>query len=90
MSAQLAFLLRGVLNEGWAPADRPVRIRGREESPACFIDHMGTTVANLPPQEAFNAVTRVLERHITEGQLEDVRTMLPEQDRVMWSQAEPA
>lgn len=90
LSAQLPFLLRGMSYEGWSPADLPLIIRDRQEFLDYITDQMVTSVTDLPPQEAFRAVTYLLERHITEGQLEDVKDMLPEEIRDLWAQAVPA
>ena len=77
LSAQLPLLIRGVFYEGWQPGRTPLRYRDPKE----FLDRVsheagfhGDTEASL----AVAAVTRVLNRHVSAGEMEDIARTLPD------------
>lgn len=77
LSAQLPLLIRGIFFEGWRPSRTPLHYR----EPVEFVDRVraeallaGDTEASF----AVQAVTRVLARHVTAGELDDVLRTLPE------------
>jgi len=76
LAAQLPQLLRGVFYEGFDPGHQPERIRDRETFQAKLAER-----AQLEdPAEAARvaaAATRVLRRHITPGEFDDVLAQLP-------------
>ena len=76
LAAQLPTLIRGIYYEDWDPSRTPVPIRDVE----AFLDgvaaegHMaGATEASL----AVEAVTRVLRRHVSGGEIDEVLAVLP-------------
>ncbi len=78
LGAQLPMLVRGIYYEGWTPSRQPVRrSRRREEFLApiadAFRDH-----PEVSPEGVLWAVFKVLERHITPGEIKDVKQLLPE------------
>jgi uncharacterized protein (DUF2267 family) len=80
LATQLPTLIRGVYFEDWKPDRTPLPIRNVEE----FLGHValaghfaGETEASL----AVEAVSHVLRRHVSEGEIEDVLTVLPEKLR---------
>jgi uncharacterized protein (DUF2267 family) len=80
LAAQLPHMLRGVFYEGFDPGHQPQKIRHADD----FL-HRIAERAELPDvtgaQPAAAAATRVLRRHITEGEFEDVMAQLPEEVR---------
>ena len=76
LAAQLPHVLRGVFYDGFDPSRQPEKIRDRDTFLARLAER-----AQLPdPGEAKRAAaatTRVLRRHITEGELDDVISQLP-------------
>jgi uncharacterized protein (DUF2267 family) len=76
LAAQLPQVLRGVFYDGFDPSHQPEKIRDRDTLLARLAER-----AQLPgPAEAESAaaaVTRVLRRHVTEGELNDVLAELP-------------
>lgn len=80
LSAALPMLIRGIFWEGYRPAHKPERYRSREE----FLEKINENLGQIPPvnpEDCARAVFRVLERHIPEGEMEDIRQMLPDHVR---------
>jgi uncharacterized protein (DUF2267 family) len=80
LAAQFPHLVRGVYYEGFDPGHQPERIRHPDAFLALFAER-----AQLDdPAEAPRAVaagTRLLARHISAGELEDVFAQLPQELR---------
>lgn len=83
LGAQLPTLIRGIYYEGWHPAGTPVKKRSKAD----FIARVEKAFATDPIddlEEALAAVFRVLNRHITSGEVEDVRNSLRKGLRDIW------
>jgi uncharacterized protein (DUF2267 family) len=77
LAAQLPELIRGIYYEGWDPSATPVRYRTYAE----FLDRVaeealldGETAASY----AVSAASSLLRRHVSAGEIDDVRAILPE------------
>lgn len=77
LAAQLPDLIRGIYYEGWDPSKTPVRY----DDFADFLDRVadeaqlsGDTAASY----AVGAASRVLRKHVSAGEIEDIRAQLPE------------
>jgi uncharacterized protein (DUF2267 family) len=77
LAAQLPELIRGIYYEGWRPSATPIEYRGLAD----FLDRVadealldGETTASY----AVSAAGAVLRRHVSAGELEDIRAILPE------------
>jgi uncharacterized protein (DUF2267 family) len=81
LGAQLPMLVRGFYYEGWRPADTPTRERKREE----FLARVEERLRPDPtaPEDATRAVFKLLAHRISEGELQDVRHMLPQEVRAL-------
>ncbi|MFB6346224.1 MAG: DUF2267 domain-containing protein, partial [bacterium] len=87
LGAQLPNPLRGVYYAGWKPAQCPVKLRTREE----FLDYVQEHLPDgsaVKPYAATRAVFQALEDHVSEGEIEDVTSILTEEIRELWH--EPA
>lgn len=83
LGAQLPMLVRGLYYEGWQPAKTPVR----DNSKAAFLERIEAAFATDPiddPEEAVCSVFRLLNNHISAGEVKDVRQRLPKQLRDLW------
>ncbi len=72
LGAQLPTLVRGVYYEGWDPSRTPVRERSR----AGFVGRVQQGLpGDLPAdaEQAIRAVFWLLDRHVSEGEMDDVR-----------------
>jgi uncharacterized protein (DUF2267 family) len=80
LAAQLPAVLRGVFYEGFDPGHQPERIRDRDT----FLTRLAERAQlddNDQAAEAAAAVTRVLGRRISAGELDDVLSQLPQEIR---------
>lgn len=80
-AAQLPMLLQGVYFHGWTPRGKPEKIRSREEFLSRVADNL---MREHDPEEACRAVFTVLERRMPDGEVEDVKRILPESIRDLW------
>jgi len=83
LGAQLPILIRGVYYEGWKLTGKPVKERHKTE----FLDHVAAVFRDddtVDPEKVMRAVLKVLARHISEGEAENVKHMLPKSLRELW------
>ncbi|MBN9075776.1 MAG: hypothetical protein BGN87_18705 [Rhizobiales bacterium 65-79] len=83
LSAQLPALIRGIYFEGWKPLETPVWNRKKED----FIKRIQEAFADdllNDPDEAVAAVFRLLDRHVTHGEIEDIRNSMKKPLRELW------
>lgn len=84
LGAQLPLLVRGFYYEGWKPAKTPVKERKKSE----FIAHVAKDFVNDPllnPEEVVRVVFQVLAKHVSAGEIEDVKGNLPHELKELWS-----
>jgi len=87
LGAQLPMLIRGFYYEGWDPTNKPLRERHREQ----FLAHVRQPFRDddqIDPEEVARAVFTVLHRRVTEGEIEDVKHILPAEIRALWPDGE--
>jgi uncharacterized protein (DUF2267 family) len=82
LGAQLPLMIRGVYYEGWKPAALPGHQRTKAEFLGRVAGRLGN--CNVGPEPACRAVFQLLEKHISAGEIEDVRHMLHERVRDLW------
>ncbi|HKT82985.1 MAG TPA: DUF2267 domain-containing protein [Solirubrobacterales bacterium] len=76
LAAQLPGLIRGIYYEGWNPSATPVHYRGLAD----FLDRVAAEAkleGETEASYAVDAVARVLQRHVSSGELDDIRAILP-------------
>ena len=84
-AAQLPTFLRGMYYEGWNPARTPVKSRGKE----MFFRQVRANFANthnpdVDVEHVTRAVFRVLDKHISKGEVDQIRAQLPRELRELW------
>ncbi|MEN6338074.1 MAG: DUF2267 domain-containing protein [Phycisphaerales bacterium] len=80
-AAQLPMLLQGVYYHEWTPRGKPIKMRRRQE----FLDMVADKLMREhDPEEACRAVFAVIERQMSGGEVEDVKSILPESIRDLW------
>lgn len=82
LAAQLPMLLRGLYYENWKPSDTPKTQRTLDDFLAAIEKDLPQQ--DLDPRRAAQAVFAVLQRHVTAGEIDDVRSNLPEQLQELW------
>jgi uncharacterized protein (DUF2267 family) len=84
LGAQLPLLLRGCYYEGWKPSRKPGEDRTKEQ----FLSHVARELRGDRRLEDFeeivSTVFATLERHVTAGEIEDVKSNLPAELRALW------
>jgi len=74
----------GMYYSGWTPVNKPVRVRSMDE----FLDRVQEQLPKgMDPMRVAAGIIRVLERHISEGEMKDVRRNFPEKLREVWKEA---
>ena len=87
LGAQLPMLVRGLYYEGWNPSGKPVKERKRED----FLAHIAASFRGQPeivPEGIAWAVFKVLQRHVSAGEIQDVKSILPAEIRALWPESE--
>ncbi len=88
-SAQLPMLARGLYFEGWNPSRTPEQERTRES----FLSRVEVAMERsmwsesypIDTEEAARAVLRVISEKVSSGEIDQVRSVLPEHVRELWS-----
>jgi uncharacterized protein (DUF2267 family) len=91
LGAQLPIFIRGIYYEGWNPARTPVKSRSKNlflrQVCAAFAQ---TRNPDIDPEQVTRAIFRVLTKHISKGELDQVRAILPHELRDLWPDAKAA
>ncbi|MGI9515998.1 MAG: DUF2267 domain-containing protein, partial [Pirellulaceae bacterium] len=83
LSSQLPTLIRGIYFEGWNPRAVP----DRQHSLAEFIAPVAARFSGDPgvdPETTCRSVMKVLARHVSEGEIDDIKACLPKELRELW------
>lgn len=88
LGSQLPMLVRGFYYEGWRPALAPNKERDQD----AFLQHVQSSLSGggqggtgMDPAAATRAVTRLLNAHLTSGQIRHVRQQLHGSVEELWS-----
>ena len=81
LGAQLPMVLRGVYYDGWDPSGKPHKERTR----GAFLDHIRHELRQTEdPLPLTRAVFKILAKHVTPGEISDIKTSLPQEIRELW------
>jgi len=82
--AQLPLLIRGIYYEGWVPAHTPLKIHQAEDFSNLVAGYLNNDI--LIPQTRFiiKNVFKVIENHVSEGEMNHLRKVLPEPIISLW------
>ena len=83
LGAQLPMLVRGFYFEGWTLKGKPHKERHKED----FLAHVKEAFKDnvtVNPQQVVRAVFKVLAKHTSAGEIEDVKHILPKALRELW------
>jgi len=87
LAAQLPLFLKGVYFDGWRPSATPVKLRDRE----AFLDQVRRPLIRGIPEadseEVTRAVFKLLDDHVSGGEIADIRNMLPAEWGDLWPAA---
>ena len=82
LGAEMPMLIRGIYYEGWRPHENPKK-RTRE----AFLSYVAEGFQNDPdidPEKVIRSVFSVIQSHVAEGEIADVKANLPEELRRLW------
>jgi len=83
LGAQLPMLIRGLYYEGWTLKGKPHKERHEED----FLDHVKKAFkdnAAVDAGEVVRAVFKILNWHTSQGEIEDVKQVLPKPLKELW------
>jgi uncharacterized protein (DUF2267 family) len=83
LAAQLPMLLRGLYYEGWDPTGKPHKVRHKEAFLTPIRQHFRDDPA-VDPEDVARAVLKVLTRHVSAGEIADVKHVFPTELRDLW------
>lgn len=82
-ASQLPSAIRGVYYDGWKPTQVPVKYNLSE-----FMQAVRERCANidgdLDEEAVISSVFDLLQRHVSEGEIEDIKGMLPKSFDALW------
>lgn len=83
LASQLPLVIRGVFYENWRPSKTPVRDRTKDQ----FLRHIFDAFPNdldIDPEEVVRSVFEVMTRHVSDGEIQDVKDNLPKTLQEYW------
>jgi uncharacterized protein (DUF2267 family) len=86
LGAQLPMLIRGLYYEGWTPAGKPHKTQSLDEFLAPIREQFRGD-AEVDPERVARAVFKVLAKRVSEGEIEDVKGLLPKELAELWPEA---
>lgn len=89
LGAQLPMLVRGFYYDGWTPSKAVVE---KPRHVVEFLEPLKEALSGLetPTEEVARAVFRLLTRHVSAGEMKDVRSVLPPELRQLFPDAASA
>lgn len=81
LSAQLPMLVRGIFFEGYRPAGKPLKYHKEE-----FLERINQELqmsGAVNTETAVKAVLRVMERHVSHGEMNDIRNRMSHDLRLL-------
>ena len=76
-------LIRGLYYEGWDPSNKALKER-RPEQFLARIEHELRDDGGFDPEWVARSVFTVLAMRVSDGEIEDVKHLLPEKLRYLW------
>jgi uncharacterized protein (DUF2267 family) len=89
LGAQLPMLIRGFYYEGWDPTGTPLKARHKEQFLARIEQELRGNERSDPEQIA-RAVFAVLAQRVSQGEIDNVKHVLPAEIRDLWPRGEPS
>lgn len=84
LAAQMPLLIKGVYFDGWDPSGTPVKVRAKEEFFRMVMKPLARGFPEADPERVVRAVFRILADHVSQGEIRDVRLVLPAELAEYW------
>jgi uncharacterized protein (DUF2267 family) len=81
--AQLPMLIRGFYYEGWDPTGKPLKVHDKEQ----FLARIAQAFRDdksIDREQIARAVFTLLEKRVSQGEIEDVKHLLPKEIQELW------
>ena len=82
-SAQLPLIIRGIYYDIWRPSVVPVRIRTKEDFSNCVRQFLRSDT-DYDAERVSRAVIRVIKKYVTEGEVKDMKALMPKALLDIW------
>lgn len=83
LAAQLPVMIAGMYYSGWTPMNKPLKMRSMDE----FMDRVAEQLPKgVDPERVTRGVINVIARHVSTGEIRDVRRNFPEHLRQLWEE----
>jgi uncharacterized protein (DUF2267 family) len=82
LGAQLPMLVRGFYYDGWNPSGKPIKF-----DKVGFLSNVSQQLLgelDINAEEVTQAVLQVIDKHVTDGEIEDIKSSLPADLREFW------
>jgi uncharacterized protein (DUF2267 family) len=83
LGAQLPMLVRGIYYEGWDPMHAP-HAHTKDRRRSHFLSRITEECTDADPERVARGVFAVLARRVSEGEIDDVKSVLPADLRDLW------
>ena len=89
LSAQLPLIIRGIYFEGWKPGGDVLHLRNKRTFLGYIYHHLhpGFNEVDIDTERVAKAVFLLLSRHISEGEIEDIKALLDKPIKDVWQEA---
>lgn len=84
LGAQLPMLIRGLYYEGWRPAGKPQKELRQKEDFLQAIQQVFVNEPDLDAEPVAKGVFRVMAKRVTEGEIQDVKSLMPKELVSLW------
>lgn len=84
LGAQLPMLIRGFYYEGWNPSDKPIKFDKDGFLSSIRERFVSAPIRVSDAERITQAVFRVLDRRISDGEIEDIKAALPRDLQQFW------
>jgi uncharacterized protein (DUF2267 family) len=79
-------LIKGIYFDGWKPGELRVKARSKEEFLALVGDPLARRLPAADAERVTRAVFGLLARHVSHGEIQDIRGILPQELLDLWPQ----
>jgi uncharacterized protein (DUF2267 family) len=76
-------LIRGLYYEGWTPTGQPDKVRHKAVFLAPIRDYFRNDW-HVEPEEIARVVCKVLATHVSAGEIDDIKQLLPQELKELW------
>lgn len=84
LAAQLPLLIKGVYFDGWSPGRQPLKIKTKTELFDVVSRPLLRGIRRFDVEQVTRTVLRVVANHLSDGEVDQLRAILPADLRDLW------